>query len=479
MATVPARAPDKIQASSQEPARRIPDVPGLPLVGNTLEMSRDPAAFFVRAYREFGPVYRVNVFGRRTIVIAGPEAAMFMTTREGRDSLRSKEFWGDFVDFHGASKTLTGEDGETHEKLRRIMRHGFSKAAVAGQYHRLVQITDEAIARDWLSRPQVPVVEAYQYLIVQQLGEIMTGQAPLEYVPDIRLNILYLLNTLVARTRPKILLHQPEFKRANARVNELGRDMIAEFKGHAAAGTLPANLLGDIMHAHETDPELIQERDLALLLTGPYVAGLDTVANTVAAATYGILKTPGVLTRVQEEADMLYAKEVICEQDIHNLPAINGAIMEAMRLWPIAVAQMRTATKDFVFAGHFIPEGEMIYIGTSVPHFMEEFFPDPERFDIDRYQRPRAEHLKKGAYSPFGRGPHSCLGQSLAEVQMATTVSRIFHRLDLALPSPDYVLKTKSAPTPGPSMNFKVKVLGERNPARALKPEQREEKPDG
>ncbi len=474
-----APAPDEVRTSAPKATDKIPDVPGLPLLGNTLEMARDPAAFFLRAYRDYGPVYRVNVFGRRTIVIAGPEASTFMTTRDGRDSLRSKEFWGDFVDFHGASKTLTGEDGKTHEKLRRIMRHGFSKAAVAGQYHRLAQITDEAIERDWLSRPQVPVVEAYQYLIVAQLGEIMTGHAPLEYVPDIRLNILYLLNTLVARTRPKILLHRPEFKRANARVNELGRDMIAEFKGHAAAGTLPSNLLGDIMHAHETDPDLIQERDLALLLTGPYVAGLDTVANTIAAATYGILKTPGVLERVQAEADALYAKDVVTEQDIHNLPAINGAIMEAMRLWPIAVAQMRTAIEDFSFAGYTIPAGEMIYIGTSVPHFMEEYFPEPERFDIDRYQRPRAEHLQKGAYSPFGRGPHSCLGQSLAEVQMAATVSRIFHRLDLALPSPDYVLKTKSAPTPGPSMDFKVRVLGERRPARALKPEQREEKSDG
>ncbi|MDT0575190.1 cytochrome P450 [Croceicoccus sp. F390] len=456
--------------------RDIPEVSGIPLVGNTLEMSRDPAAFFLRAYREYGPVYRVNVFGRRTIVIAGPEAGMFMTTREGRDSLRSKEFWGDFVNFHGASKTLTGEDGENHEKMRRIMRHGFSKAAVAGQYHRLVEITDEAIARDWLSRAQVPVVEAYQYLIVQQLGEIMTGSAPLEYVRDIRINILYLLNTLVTKTRPKFMLHRSEFRKANARVNELGREMIKDFRSRAAAGALPNNLLGDVMRAHESDPELIQARDLALLLTGPYVAGLDTVANTIAAATYGILKTPGVLERVQQEADTLYGRDVVTEHDVHNLPAINGAIMEAMRLWPIAVAQMRTATRDFIFAGHVIPEGETIYIGTSVPHFMHEFFPDPEQFNIDRYQRPRAEHLQKGAYSPFGRGPHSCLGQSLAEVQMATTISRIFHRLELALPSPDYVLKTKSAPTPGPSMDFKVKVLGERRPARKLTPEPREEK---
>src|SRR3546814_13329134 len=85
----------------------------------------------------------------------------------------------------------------------------------------------------------------------------------------------------------------------------------------------------------------------------------------------------------------------------------------------IAVAQMRTATKDFVFEGHQIYEGEMIYVGTSVPHFMHEYWPQPEKFDIDRYAKPRAEHMQPGVYSPYGRGPHTCLGKSLAEIQIA------------------------------------------------------------
>ena len=96
---------------------------------------------------------------------------------------------------------------------------------------------------------------------------------------------------------------------------------------------------------------------------------------------------------------------------LKKLPALNGAIMETMRLYPIAVAQMRTANKDFVFEGHQIHEGEMIYVGTSVPHFMEEYWPKANTFDIDRYQKPRAEHLQPGVYSPYGRGPHTCLGQ--------------------------------------------------------------------
>ena len=138
--------------------------------------------------------------------------------------------------------------------------------------------------------------------------------------------------------------------------------------------------------------------------------------------------------------------------------------METMRLHPIAVAQMRTATRDFEFQGHRIQEGELLFVATSVPHFMEEYFPEPGKFDIDRYARPRAEHLKPGVYSPYGRGPHTCLGKSLAEVQMSLSMARLFHKLELTFDPPDYVLKTKTTPTPGPSMKFSVVVRGERRP---------------
>jgi cytochrome P450 len=165
-----------------------------------------------------------------------------------------------------------------------------------------------------------------------------------------------------------------------------------------------------------------------------------------------------VLARVRAEADALFAGGPIDEADLRNLPSIDGAIMEAMRVYTIAVAQMRTATRNFAFQGYQIREGELLYVATAVPHHMEEYYPNPDKFDIDRYAKPRAEHLKPGVYSPYGRGTHTCLGKTLAEVQMALSMARLFYLLDLELESPDYVLKTKVLPTPGPSMKFKVRV---------------------
>ena len=446
----------------------IPVVPGIPLLGNSIEMMKDPAAFFLRAYLKYGSAYRVNVFGRKTIVIAGREAALFMSTSKGRDSLRSREFWEDFRKFFGAKRLLTGSDGAEHRELRAIMYQGFSRDAAQGHYDELTDIVDKSIARDWITGTKVPILEACQYMVVQQIGELMTGHAPLEYVKDIRTNILFLLNTLVTRQRPKFFLMHPKFKKATRRFNQFGRELIVEFKAHAEAGTLPKNLLGDVMRAHKEFPDIVPESDLLLSLTGPFVAGLDTVANTLAATIYGILKTPHLLEKIQQEADSLYAKQEVTESDVLGLEVTLGSVQEAMRLWPIAVAQMRTATKDFEFGGYTIPAGELLYIATSVPHFMEEHFPNPKDFDHTRFSQDKNEHKKPGVYSPFGRGTHTCLGKNLAMVLMGIAISRLFHRMDLALESPDYVLKTKTSPTPGPAMSFKVIVKGERKPAIAI-----------
>ncbi|MGH6643869.1 MAG: hypothetical protein ACRED3_14355, partial [Bradyrhizobium sp.] len=77
--------------SSLPGGKSPPVVRGLPWIGSTIEMAADPARFFARCYRDYGSVYKVRVFGNELTVIAGAEAANFMGTREGKESLRSKE----------------------------------------------------------------------------------------------------------------------------------------------------------------------------------------------------------------------------------------------------------------------------------------------------------------------------------------------------------------------------------------------------
>lgn len=449
---------------------RRPDYPadrGLPLLGNTLEMARDPARFFLRMYRKHGPVFVANVFGRNTIVIAGPEATEFVASHEGRRVLSSRAFWRDFIREFGANSTVNGEDGKTHLEIRRMLAKGYSKRALDGHFARLFSITDASIDAQWQPGRDIRVLPAMQSMITEQLGQLLTGDSPAGHVDDIRVMVQFMLNVLVTRQRPKFYLLSPRYRAARRRAFALADRMIADLARHHAAGTLPDNLLGQIYRYHlEGSPHFLA-KDLPISVLGPYIAGLDTESNTVAAAIYGICKHPKVKAAVQAEADALFEKPLdqIEEKDIRALTTINACVREALRLWTIAVAQLRSAAEEFEFAGHRIAKGEMLYVATSVPHFMAEFYPDPDRFDPARMLPPREEFLQKHANAPFGTGPHMCLGQGIAETQMALNLARIFHRLKLDLPSPGYIMPTKTAPTPGPANHFRIRVTGQRRPA--------------
>ena len=118
----------------------------------------------------------------------------------------------------------------------------------------------------------------------------------------------------------------------------------------------------------------------------------------------------------------------------------------------------RTVSNSFEFEGYEIPSGARIFLALSLTHNLPEYFPDPQRFDIDRYTRERAEHRQRGAYVPFGLGAHICLGSSLAEVLIALNIATVLRETNLVLHPPNYNLKIKWLPVAQPKKSFKFKM---------------------
>ena len=96
------------------------------------------------------------------------------------------------------------------------------------------------------------------------------------------------------------------------------------------------------------------------------------------------------------------------------------------------------------------------------PHHLPQYFPEPERFDIERYTPERREHRQPGVFVPFGAGSHVCLGAGFAEVAIAATMATIVREVELALDPPDYILKISPVPTPSPDDRFRFRVARRR-----------------
>ena len=438
-----------------------PAAPGLPLVGDAFAMAGDVGRFFTEQYLRLGPVFRVQALQRRFTVLAGPEANLFVT-RQGTTYLRSREFWMDFDWEMGAGRSLLSMDGAEHARMRKAQKTGYSRSFALERLDDVIGITRSEVAAWPLDEP-VPGLYALQRIVTDQLGTIAAGISPRDYLDDIIVYVRTLLAARVTRQRPAVLLRTPRVRRARERIEELYAK-VREAHEHAPdeRPDADADLVDDLLALHHEDPQFLPETDLMPAVLGPFIAGLDTVASTCAFMLYALLKHPDLLERMTAEADASFADGTLTPDSLRRLDVTHRVALETLRMYPIAPAITRTVSNTFEFAGYTIPAGEQVIVATTVPHHLERHFPEPERFDIERYTPARQEHRQPGVFAPFGAGPHVCLGAGFAEVAIAATMTTIVREAELALDPPDYVLKISPAPTPSPDDRFRFRVVRRR-----------------
>ena len=428
----------------------------LPILGHALQFRNTINGFLTEQYRNLGPVFEISLLGKKWLVLAGPEANRFMM-REGKDCLHTDHVaWQGFAQQFGGTRALAGMDGAEHLRLRRVMREGYSRRQLLKDLPQVVDIVDGEM-REWPENRPVSVFPTIQRMVVDQLGSLMSGSSPREYIEEILTFIHALEMVYMARMYPRFMAHTPKVRRARRRVEELFERVLAAHEPSLRAGETP-NLSDTLMELRRSSPDFISDKSLFVDSMGPFLAGADTSSSATSFMLYSLLKHPEVLEQVREEADQLFADGAPTAAGINSMPVTQRAIQETLRLHPIVPVMVRTVANSFEFAGYWIPAGTSVWVAMPVSHHLPEIYPDPQRFDIDRFLPERREHGQPGAYAPFGFGPHSCLGQGAAQVQMALINATILHRAEIALDPPGYQLQLDSIPVPTPNRSFKIRV---------------------
>ncbi len=448
-------------AESQEASRRIRERGGrwpraserLPFVGHAHRLLGDLRAFLHRSYLEHGPVFEVTAPGRRFVAIAGAEANLFVN-REGKHYLRSRELWDNFFRAMGSSKILTGLEGSDHRLLRRTKHYGYSGEFISKRIPEAVAVVDRELARLPADRP-VPVFETVQRIMFEQIALLSAGISARDDFDSILLFNSEMHRVHLNGQIPRFATRLPRSRRARRDLERLiGRTMDAHDWERRAEGD--RDLIDDLLRLHRTSPDFLPDTDLFINAMGPFLVGLDTVPSTTSFALHALLQRADLLDRARAEADALFAGGGPTAEGVREMTVIPNTLLETMRMFPVAEALHRTVANSFEFGGYRIPHGAELLIALAVPNYLPEFFPDPERFDIERYSPERREDARPGAFAPFGLGHHSCMGQAYARTQMAVTLATLLHRTHIAMEPKNYRLKIERAPTPRPSRGFRI-----------------------
>lgn len=426
----------------------------LPVIGHALKLAGDLRAFCTEQYRRHGPVFEVSALGQTYVVMAGRDANVFVS-KKGRHHLRMRETWQKFSDLAGTSTLLIGMDGAGHHRLRRTKTRGYSRNFILERLPEVVAVVDRELAALPFDRPHA-VFPVMQRVMAEQITLLSASTSCRDHIDD-----LIVFNDAMMRVaflrQPKFLLRAPRVKRARRHLEMLIERVLAEHESKRKKGGQSPDLVDDLMDLHYSDPDFLPATDMFINPMGPFMVGLDTVSAVTSFAIYTLLQHPAVLSRAQAEADELFSDGGPTAEGIQRMTTMRGVIMETLRMHPVGHVLPRTVTNTFEFADYHIPAGTQLLVAYTIPHKLPEFFPDPERFDVDRYSPERREHLQHGAYVPFGLGHHTCLGQLYAQVQMAVTLGTLLHRTEIAPDPPSYRLRTVYKPAARPENRFKIR----------------------
>jgi cytochrome P450 len=230
-----------------------------------------------------------------------------------------------------------------------------------------------------------------------------------------------------------------------AAMGDMKRLADAAIEARKASGPRPVPDLLDLLLAGE-DPETKRRMNTAELrdnLLTFIVAGHETTALTLAWALYLCAFDPAVQDRARSEARGVLGDRAATVADLGGLRYVRQIVDEALRLYPPAAFLSRTAKKADTILGREVHPGDTVMLPTYALHRNHRLWPDPDRFDPDRFADPRS--IDRFAYLPFGDGPRICIGASFAlqeaVIILATLLARFrFTRVPGKDPRPVLIL---------------------------------------
>ena len=430
---------------------------GLPFLGPVVRFARDITGTLIEFKQKYGPVFQVNFLGQQAVLLLGPDAVEFvLQDRDGNFSAR--EGWKFYIDrvFPGAIMAMDGAD---HLRQRRIMQGAFSKDAMQGYLAGMQPTIGRGLA---------------------QLGA-RSRQADFRFFPYIKQLTLDVATSTFAGMEPGAdadalngaFIDTVEASLAWVRWavpgGKMWRGVHSRRRLEAAySAALPAkratetsDLFSRLCHTRSEDGAVFTDSEIINHMIFVMMAAHDTSTSTLTTMTYLLAKHPEWQERLRQKA-LAYGSDELRFEDLEAQEELNWVIRETLRLYPPLTSIPRKTVREVSFGGYRIPADTLVGVYPVYNHRMPELWRNPEAFEPDRFGPERKEDKShRYAWTPFGGGAHTCIGQHFGMMEIRVIMHRMLRRYRWSLPA-GYSMPTQLVPIikPTDGLPIRVEALG-------------------
>ncbi|KAK9170584.1 hypothetical protein Syun_002724 [Stephania yunnanensis] len=425
--------------------RRRPPLPpgslGWPLIGEMLELWSlarlgKQAEFVDKRRKKYNEdIFKTSIVGEKTIVICGPAGSVLTWWPTSLKKLFGDSFFT--APYDEAIQTRKVVTGFLQQEVMDQLVERFDKTC------------KKCIEHDWIGNSDVLAfssIKKYAFCIACDMFTSIDD-------PNWQATILKEFNVLVKGVfQPPIYFpgtrHYKAVKAAKVIQKELVKVIERKREMKNLQGKVEKDLISHLMDAKDDNGNLLNDKEIAdnvLLLMD---AGHDTSSSTMMMLIKYVAEKPDCYQRVlQEQREIISQKkpgELLNKNDIQKMNYSWNVVKEVLRLSPPLQGTFRKAKVDFAYTGFSIPKDWMICWTTSSTHSDPRYFPNPEKFDPERFDR---DTITPHSFVPFGGGPRMCPGKEFAHVEILVLLHNLVKNFRWELVYPDEIISVDPMPT--------------------------------
>ena len=406
-----------------------------------------PIRLFEHLKASYGPISCYRFMGTYIVFLNDPQYVREILVNQASSFVKERTLQ--------RMKILLGEglitsDDPFHQRQRKLMAPAFHRQRIAGYAERIVSMSEANIC-GWkvgeVVDSNATMMKLSLEVIARTLFDTEVDDA-IRSINDETNLIMGLYNFLVAFPMIERVLHLPlpgvsAFRHSRERLDAIVGRMIDSRRAEMADGREERPDLLSLLVASRYEPDAegeltpkgmtdVQIRDEVLTI---FLAGYETVANALTWTWYLLSQNPEAEARLHRELDEVLGtgggRRSPTLQSYTSLRYTEQVFAEAMRLYPPAWAMGRRSTADITLGEYRIPAGAHFFFSQYVMHRSEEYFPDPLRFDPERFSPESKAGREKFTYFPFGGGGRQCIGESFAWMEGVLILATIAQRWKL------------------------------------------------
>jgi cytochrome P450 len=335
-------------------------------------------------------------------------------------------------------------DGDRYRRDRRLMMPTLHGERLHVYAHTIREATDRALGPWRTGRPISMHRELRAIVLDVFLRTIFSlEEAQLERLRDRQGRILQMADRLTAGfiflppLRIDLGRFSPwgRFLRLRSEIAAVLSAEIARCRSQRKADRI--DVLSLLVAARDENGSSLTEQELFDEMFTLLMAGIETTTTSLAWVLCHVLARPDVLRKVVAERERVVGTELLSAEHIGELGYLDAVMKESARLTPVTTDVARVVKRPLRIGGIDLPAGAGVSAGIYLTHHRADLWPDPERFDPERFIRARPS---PHAYFPFGGGDRRCLGAAFSTYVMKVVITQLLSRLELRL-APGYRMR--------------------------------------